>query len=86
MVKLETPIDLHNPFYLHFSSTFQAVIIDCLLLLFYSPSAGSSLGSPPSPPASTGAGGGDVGQLSITKSKYSNFISTLNKIYVKAQL
>lgn len=71
IVKLANPIDLQSPFSLHYYNTFQATIIDCLLGVYFSSS-----------PSSTGGGGGVVGQFSITKSKYYNFISWLDNRYV----
>ena len=44
IVKFDTPIDLHKPFYLQLYSTFHATIIDCLLTPLSSPSPASSLG------------------------------------------
>jgi hypothetical protein len=77
MVKLESPIDLQSPFSLHCYSAFQPTIIDCLLNPFFYSSPPPYYLAYPSAPSAAGAGGGVVGQFSMTKSKYSSFISLL---------
>jgi len=72
IVKLARPKLRTIPLSLQSYNIFQPIFDDCLFTSGFSSPSGAS----PSWPSAGGAGGGLVGQLSMTRSKYSSFMAT----------